>query len=190
MSEAPSVHAKSICSVAACLNPVRGRGLCNKHYLRAWTKGTLDAVAPLPDYHARFWAKVAKSEACWWWMAYRDRKGYGRFVAPELQDTLAHRIAYELLVGRIPSSLTLDHLCRNPPCVNPAHLEPVTVSENVLRGNPGLYNAVKTHCKRGHEFTPENTMISPGHRACLVCHKASMLEYRSRLRLARSHEKA
>jgi hypothetical protein len=47
---------------------------------------------------------------------------------------MAHRFAYELLVGPIPEDLELDHLCRVRHCVNPAHLEPVTHLENILRG--------------------------------------------------------
>lgn len=47
--------------------------------------------------------------------------------------TSAHRFAYELMRADIPEGLQIDHLCSNPPCVNPWHLEPVTVRENVRR---------------------------------------------------------
>lgn len=65
---------------------------------------------------------------------------------------MAHRAVYEALVGPIPPELELDHLCRNPACVNPAHLEPVTRKENVRRGYWG-----KNHCKHGHVYDDENT---------------------------------
>lgn len=79
----------------------------------------------------------------------------------------AHRVAYEALVGPIPGGLVLDHLCRNPGCYNPTHLEPVTNAENIRRGY-----AVKTNCPHGHEYTAANTHYTPaGHRRCKECHR-------------------
>ena len=102
----------------------------------------------------RFWSKVeiAGPMDCWEWQAYKTKQGYGQFgLNGKIQR--AHRVAYELVVGTIPNGLTIDHLCRNTGCVNPFHLEPVTLAENIRRGN--RYN-VKTHCKRGHERTTGN----------------------------------
>lgn len=84
----------------------------------------------------------------------------------------AHRWSYEHYVGPIPAGLHLDHLCRNPKCVNPEHLEPVTIKENLLRGiGPSARNAAKTHCPVGHPYSPENTYINPnqGQRICRSC---------------------
>lgn len=69
--------------------------------------------------------------------------------------------------------LVTDHLCRNPRCVNPKHLEAVTQKENLLRGLAmGALNKVKTHCKRGHEFNKENTYLRPNQdRVCKKCKK-------------------
>lgn len=122
-----------------------------------------------------FWAKVDKTGDCWLWTAGRNRQGYGEFATRQTDNPktrVAHRIAYELVVGPIPEGLVLDHLCRNPPCVNPAHVEPVTVGENTMRG-VGLapQRARQTHCVNGHEYTPDNTYIAPkrGTRDCRTC---------------------
>ena len=72
----------------------------------------------------------------------------------------AHRVAYELVKGKIPAGLELDHLCRNRICCNPAHLEAVTGRENSLRGvSPWAKNACATHCPRGHPYDAENTYV-------------------------------
>ena len=111
----------------------------------------------------RFFAKVYLhpdmwygTSQCWLWTGSRCKlKGYARLLykgAPQR----AHRLAYLFFVGEIPDE-TIDHLCRIRNCVNPAHLEPASNHTNVLRGNgPTARNARKTHCLRGHEFTPEN----------------------------------
>ncbi len=83
-----------------------------------------------------FWSKVVIPTdvitGCWLFTEYKNPGGYGR-VRLRGRKTLAHRAAYELVRGPIPEGLTLDHLCRNRICVNPAHLEPVTGSENTRR---------------------------------------------------------
>jgi hypothetical protein len=121
----------------------------------------------------RFWAKVDKTGDCWIWMGSLTDAGYGTFTVSRSKRGLAHRFAYELLVGPIPSGLELDHLCRRPACVSPAHLEPVTHRENLLRGRTIVaWNAVKTECIRGHPFDAANTYIEPkGKRRCRTCHR-------------------
>jgi hypothetical protein len=116
----------------------------------------------------RFWAKVARSgpKACWLWRAGKTRGGYGQFY-DGTRTVYAHRFAYEFLVGPIPAGLTIDHLCRNRSCVNPAHLEPVTPGLNVLRGQGvTAMNLRKTMCPGGHryDYTKPN-----GGRGCRRC---------------------
>ena len=138
----------------------------------------------------RFWSKVDTSDECWLWMG-TTSKGYGRHHDSGTWHP-AHRIAYELLVGPVPEGLTLDHLCRVRNCVNPAHLEPVTTRENVMRGvSVAAQNARKTHCKHGHPFEGENVLYLNGgrFRHCRPCHARRSRERRFRLRLRRLEER-
>jgi hypothetical protein len=121
---------------------------------------------------------------CWIWQNYVSPKGYGICRSPDNRTMRAHRLAYEAFVGPIPEGLTLDHLCRVRACCNPKHLEPVTALENLLRADPHYGTrpprpkrsgtvTLKSHCRNGHEYTPENTLISKGCRRCRECKRAS-----------------
>lgn len=118
-----------------------------------------------------FWSRVDIGEAdeCWLWKLSCGSHGYGQTWDGETV-LLAHRVAWVLTNGAIPDGLTIDHLCRVRRCVNPGHLRLLTNVENArLNGN-----AMKTHCKRGHEFTAENTRRNDkGHRWCRACQRLS-----------------
>src|SRR3990167_7214399 len=109
---------------------------------------------------------------CWLWERGCNRAGYGYFSVNGKQ-TAAHRFSYETFRAPIPPTLTIDHLCRVRPCVNPDHLEPVPDKVNILRGDgQAARNIRKTHCNRGHQFDDDNTRIyRDGHRSCRACEK-------------------
>lgn len=123
-----------------------------------------------PKLLNRFYSHVKITPNCWIWKAYKNKDGYGQF---EYNNTKIkpHRFTYELLEGRIPVGLELDHLCRNAACVNPAHLDVVTHKENVRRGLSGWVDAIKTHCPRGHEYNEENTRMYNNERYCRTCNR-------------------
>lgn len=142
---------------------------------------------------ARFWAKVSKhgplwnDTPCWPWQGSIASTGYGVFAPPKRQygyNKLAHRVAYQLLVGLIPEQLTLDHLCRVRSCVNPAHLEPVSVKVNVLRGIGFTAQLAKrTHCPKGHAYDLWNTYIDKrGFRSCKQCQTQRSIAWKQKKR--------
>lgn len=133
-----------------------------------------------------FWRKVLMTETCWIWIAgkHGDYGGFNFLGHP----TGAHRAAWALSGRTLLKGLTLDHLCRNPLCVNPEHLEQVTLKENILRGiGAGAMCARQTHCKHGHAFTPENTMLQSRLRGtkkrCKTCRTLYMRRYHEQRRI-------
>lgn len=114
------------------------------------------------------------ADGCVLWTASTVSSGYGQFWH-ERKKWLVHRLAYTWAKGEIPPNLTVDHLCKQRLCVNPAHMEIVTRGENAARGGGGAAIAAikraQTHCKHGHEFTPDNTKTWNGKRQCRACHK-------------------
>lgn len=147
----------------------------------------------------RIRTKIRPAEnGCWVWTGRLNTGGYGGIHLGRHQ--LAHRVVWILLVGEIPDGLTLDHLCCTPEecaggptcphrgCVNPAHLTPATIGENVLRGN-GLTArfARASACKRGHALTPENTYTPPGRggRLCRICQREREIRRAPRSRRSR-----
>ncbi len=172
---------QATCSIPDCPSPVKARTWCRKHYKR-WLANGSPLIArkggpkpkPVSD---RFWAMVTKTDSCWLWTGAKASKyGHGKFMPTAKKNMKAHRWAWEALVGPIPDGLTLDHLCRVPACVNPAHLEPVTLSENVRRQAAAI-----THCPQGHPLSGANLYRSPvGRRACRICRNEASRRHRTK----------
>lgn len=115
---------------------------------------------------------------CWVFTGAKSTNGYGRASVGGRRENggrlvQVHRAVYEVLVGPIPEGLELDHLCGNRACYNPAHLEPVTHRENLLRGaGIAARNARKTECPHGHPYDEANTFITRrGTRSCRTCNR-------------------
>lgn len=94
------------------------------------------AIDPDTAWIAAFWAKVDRSGDCWEWLPLsRSRAGYGLHCTKALgigqKQAYAHRIAYALEVGPIPSGIGVLHRCDNPSCCNPAHLFLGTAADNM-----------------------------------------------------------
>lgn len=137
------------------------------------------------DYITRLKSKVRIAESgCWEWTGFHKplrgmphlKVGYG---AMSYRGTPwpAHRLSYHLLVGPIPDGLIVLHKCDNPPCVNPDHLQLGTHQDNSLDASRKgrSRNMQATHCKHGHEFTPENTAWQVRNlsavRTCRTCQR-------------------
>lgn len=120
------------CAAEECDRRVYSNGWCGLHYQRMRHLGRLH-LDPTPTVLDRLLAGHTVDEAgCWLWQGRPGLNGYGRMsVNDQLQ--YVHRLSYEQHVGPIPDGLTIDHLCRVPLCINPAHLEPVTREENTRR---------------------------------------------------------
>lgn len=119
---------KSTCTIEECERGVRCKGLCGLHYGRLLKTGTTDAP-PSPTLEQRFWAKVSKTGGCWEWTGCKTSSGYGQFKAEHVAEK-AHRVAWKLINGPIPSGNHIDHLCHTPACVRPTHLRLATNKQN------------------------------------------------------------
>lgn len=140
--------------------------------------------APIAD---RFWAKVKKTEGCWEWTGALTYRGYGTIyqTAPRTKAP-AHRVSWELHNGPIPEGMFVCHHCDHRKCVRPDHLFLGDSAANMLDarlkgrfGKPDILvrvpccQKVNSHCRHGHQLTPENIYIDPdGRRSCRICLRA------------------
>lgn len=140
------------------------------------------------DMEKRLVERSVRDGGCLRWAGAHVSSGYGQIVV-DGQVMRVHRIAYETWIGPIPPGLEVDHVrgrgCRFRDCINPQHLEAVSHQENLRRGSsPVGVNARKTHCIRGHEFTPENTRLERRGvrwgRRCRECTRQHRAAYKRR----------
>lgn len=120
------------CTVDGCAKPIQARDLCPMHYQRQRIHGSVDHIKHKEtptEMATRFWEKVKRTPTCWLWQASTNQLGYGTF-SYQGRDLRAHRVAYELRVGRIPAGKVIDHACHTPGCVRPDHLRVATAKQN------------------------------------------------------------
>ena len=143
-------------------------------------------MRPVRSLEDRFWEKVdvGGPDDCWHWRGASTYHGYGKINLGRNADgyDLAHRVSWRFANGDIPEGLQMDHLCRNPSCVNPAHLEAVTAQENIRRGRaPSILIHLSGRCARGHHRS--ESYIRKGTNRVVYC-RACRRENRARARLS------
>lgn len=148
---------------------------------------TAEEYLSIADRLAKY---VATAGECEVWTGFKNPLGYG-VMTFRGQRFLTHRAAYLLARGQLTPGLVLDHLCRNPACCKPDHLEEVSNAENMRRGfSPPAISFRTDRCFRGHEFTPENTAQKTRGRQCRTCLRIAGIRatkrYREKLRRLRA----
>jgi DNA-binding transcriptional regulator YiaG len=137
----------------------------DEEYNRLWLERTLARV-------------VQDTNGCWIWQGPKQRRGYGIYSHKYLSGHHVHRIMYQLAYGqKLGRWDYVCHACDVTSCVNPAHMwigTPADNQKDMQRKRRGKYQTA-THCKQGHEFTPENTWVhkKTNHRHCRTCARIS-----------------
>lgn len=182
------VGVKPQCRVPECEESAHAHGLCQFHNDRRAAGIPLQAPKRTyrPVTRERFWSEVAWQvgpDECWEWQGTLNHNGYGRVNLPASVDPYsrsAHRASWYWTHGRLVApGMQLDHLCHNPKCVNPKHLEEVTPHENVMRSTTvSVAYSLRTHCDNGHPFSGDNLAIRrDGTRKCRQCHRDYVREW-------------
>lgn len=164
------------------MDPLVARPLMKRHSIYCAGCGLKFIQVAKANFYCSLRCKLksyteASEAGCWLWVGTFGNRGYG-MLAVDRYPQLAHRLAYECWKGSIPDGLVIDHLCRTRACINPDHLEAITSGENTRRsiGHKSSVGRDRTHCRRGHPFTEENTIRCRGAaRVCRTCHNADQV---------------
>jgi hypothetical protein len=125
--------------------------------------------------------KIDQETGCWEWLLYRDPDGYGR----ALRGGPAHRQSFIEAGNELPKGQPLDHLCRNRGCVNPEHLELVTIAENTRRSFIARgFGPDRKTCGKGHDITDAYVEPTTGKRKCRTCRREWALAWYYRQKVA------
>lgn len=127
----------------------------------------------------RFLENVLVDDGCWLWTGRLGRAGYG-VIGLGRHGIPVQRFAWMIWRGKIPSGLTIDHICFVPNCIRPSHLQLLTHSANASRKRTML----EKRCLKGHPRTPENVYLYPGRRVCKICRYDQQLAWKRRKGLA------
>jgi hypothetical protein len=135
----------------------------------------------MTDLEERFWSRVQKEEGCWCWAGPISVQGYARLKV-DGRPIIAHRLSYEIARGEIPTGYHVHHDCHNKACVNPDHLVALPASDHAVLSNKGTRKPRNlTHCKHGHEMTPENSYTWKNMRRCKTCNTEAQWRRRHRV---------
>jgi len=182
---------QSICKFDPCDKPARKRGWCHGHYAqsRSGVKLTPLRLYVGGGFENKLAAYAIKGDGCWEWAGLKSDTGYG-LVDLDGKRQQAHRASFEHFKGPIPEGFVIDHMCHNPACVNPAHLQAVSnkenienragANENTSSGVRGVYWHKPTGKWRGH-VRHEGRQYSAGYHRSLADAEAAVTKLRREL---------